>query len=259
MNSLTLVETHDLQQCESIIKKGQTTFFEVGVALIEIRDRKLFRGKYETFEDYCIHRWGWTRQRGYQLADAAQIAKACQPVVVGNERIARELGKLPDGEVKAVAEELSVTEEGLTAKAVRQHLRKNSVYRPFHDQSGYPIPRDLVAMWARRAEIQAFMATISSLKCHLEKARAEEDPLFQKLDQSVIEKLESIFHSLREAKPAFVCGICQGRLETLPNRFCKACGSTGFMSEYEYETFVPIEVRQLRRKESKIKFKYGAT
>ena len=40
----------------------------------EIRDSKLYREHYQTFDAYCNERWGWTRQRAYQVISAAEVS-----------------------------------------------------------------------------------------------------------------------------------------------------------------------------------------
>lgn len=82
-DSLDLIVGHgaevsglDLDQLEVIIERGQQTFIEVGRALMEIRDRRLYRETHATFEAYCGERWGWTRQHAYRHIDAAQVAGA---------------------------------------------------------------------------------------------------------------------------------------------------------------------------------------
>jgi len=51
----------------------------------------------ETFETYCRERWGFSRQRGHQLIEAAQVAGSLSTTVdTPNERQARELVPLLD-------------------------------------------------------------------------------------------------------------------------------------------------------------------
>jgi len=128
------------------------------------------------------------------------------------------------------------------------HKPHSQVSQVVIDATSYPIPEPLVALWERKQEIQDLMTGISRIKCLIEKGRNEEDKLFSKIDQSAIDKLESVHHLLLQAMPVHVCGICQGRLEVRKDGFCKACGSTGFMSKYEYETFVPEELRKVRQR-----------
>lgn len=62
-----------LAECERVIAKGLSVFFEVGQALAEIRDGKLYRDKYATFEAYCDERWNLGRSRAYELIDQAVV------------------------------------------------------------------------------------------------------------------------------------------------------------------------------------------
>src|SRR5689334_7447571 len=61
--------------CEDTIQHGISTFVEVGRALAEIREGRLYREQYATFEDYCAERWEFTRQRAYQLIGSAQVVQ----------------------------------------------------------------------------------------------------------------------------------------------------------------------------------------
>lgn len=91
----TPVETARLCELESVIERGLQTYIEVGNALMEIRDSRLYRNTHGTFEDYCLGKWGWTRMRASQLIEAAQIAvnvnHGLQIEPPANERQAREL------------------------------------------------------------------------------------------------------------------------------------------------------------------------
>ena len=51
--TLSEVEEQALKKYEEIISKGLNTFLEVGHALAEIRDRRLYRATHDTFEPYC--------------------------------------------------------------------------------------------------------------------------------------------------------------------------------------------------------------
>lgn len=74
--TLPAEENARLAQCEQIIERGFTVFFEVGQALAEIRDAKLYRASHDTFEDYCKARWDIGRSRAYELIDQATVVKA---------------------------------------------------------------------------------------------------------------------------------------------------------------------------------------
>jgi hypothetical protein len=51
-------EQSRLVELEGVIRRGLQIFFEVGHALSEIRDKRLYRSTHSTFEEYCQDRWG---------------------------------------------------------------------------------------------------------------------------------------------------------------------------------------------------------
>lgn len=77
---LALDERSRLQELEALIEKGIQTFVDVGNALLEIRDKRLYRAEYPSFEAYCTQRWGFQRAHAYRLMGAAQIARNVDPI-----------------------------------------------------------------------------------------------------------------------------------------------------------------------------------
>jgi len=94
-NPLTEREEVLLDKCEQIIEGGLKAFVEVGNALIEVRDQRLYRAEYHTFEEYLDKRWHISRPRGYQLIGAAQVVNNLSTngiqIPPETERQAREL------------------------------------------------------------------------------------------------------------------------------------------------------------------------
>lgn len=67
---------HTLAELESAIERGKAAYIEVGNALSEIRERKLYREQgHSTFELYCRERWGFSRSVGYDYINAAAVAE----------------------------------------------------------------------------------------------------------------------------------------------------------------------------------------
>ena len=56
-NTLTAEETTEFQRLEEIVDKGMKSFVEAGVALMEIREKRLYRAQYKAFEDYLKEKW----------------------------------------------------------------------------------------------------------------------------------------------------------------------------------------------------------
>lgn len=70
---LSFDEVTELDILETKIKAGLKTFYEVGDALLQIRDGKLYREQFATFELYCQEKWQMTRQRAHQLINSAEL------------------------------------------------------------------------------------------------------------------------------------------------------------------------------------------
>ena len=67
--------TTELEQLEGVIERGLSTFYEVGRALMRIRDKQLYekvRG-IATFESYCSERWGMSRMHAHRLIDSCMV------------------------------------------------------------------------------------------------------------------------------------------------------------------------------------------
>jgi hypothetical protein len=98
---LTTSEQRALQRAEGMIAKGMKAFVAVGMALKEIRDRRLYRERYGTFEEYCARRWELSRPRGYELCAAAEVVEdlsaiADSSTLPENEAQTRPLTRLKD-------------------------------------------------------------------------------------------------------------------------------------------------------------------
>ena len=125
METLTTQETVRLVELERIIQKGKDTFVEVGTALAEIREAKLYRPK-QTFEEYCKDRWDFTRDYASKLIMAAEVVGNLSTIVdkPKTESQTRPLAKLPPEDQPAAwekAQELA-KEEGKPVAA--RHVEK---------------------------------------------------------------------------------------------------------------------------------------
>lgn len=77
--ALTTTEVEKLKICESRIRTNIKGFVEVGTALAEIKEGRLFRVDHSTFEEYVKDRWQFGRAHAYRLIDAAETARALSP------------------------------------------------------------------------------------------------------------------------------------------------------------------------------------
>ncbi len=128
MNALTQAEQGRLDNLEDTIERGLSTFVSVGLALGEIRDRRLYRESHATWEDYCRDRWHVTDRRVRQLMAAATVVKEIGETGTNGsapttERQARELVPLTPEQRQEVWTE--ATSGGVQPTAARLHELAN--------------------------------------------------------------------------------------------------------------------------------------
>jgi hypothetical protein len=119
----------NLAACEQIIERGLRSFTEVGIALITIRDGRLYRASYPTFEAYCADRWGFSRPRAYELINATEVHRALSAMadtpVPENERQARQLNGLePEQAAEVMHEAHQATNGKPTAASIAEARQK---------------------------------------------------------------------------------------------------------------------------------------
>lgn len=128
---LTPIEQTELEQHEATIERGLKTFYDVGTALLAIREKRLYKAEYNTFEDYCQTKWQLDRVYAYRLMSAAQVANNLLPMgnIPENERQARPLTELEPDEQRIVWEVVQQTAPA--GKVTAAHVK--SVANVFKD------------------------------------------------------------------------------------------------------------------------------
>jgi hypothetical protein len=126
--ALSESEVQELNDYEHIIGNGWNAFLEVGHALSEIRQKRLYRGHYQTFEEYCRRKWDFSKTHANRLIEAAAVADILTPIGVKlrSESHVRALVWLPPQQIVAAwkrAEALAGKRE-VTAKLVREAVRE---------------------------------------------------------------------------------------------------------------------------------------
>lgn len=123
---LTPAERRRLGALEKRIQTGMQTFRDVGMALLEVRDSRLYRESHSTFEDYARERWQLDKTRAYQFIGAAEVVKHVgEDPALTNEAQARELVPLLHEDPAAVTEVWEhVKESGrpVTAALIREKV-----------------------------------------------------------------------------------------------------------------------------------------
>jgi hypothetical protein len=130
--TITPSESVRLIALERVIEKGKNTFVEVGNALSEIRDSRIYRATHATFEDYCRERWQFSKRHCDRMISAGEIAKNLGPIgpKPESESQARPLAKLEPEQQPAAWEKAQeiAKEEGkpVTARHVEQAVAEKT-------------------------------------------------------------------------------------------------------------------------------------
>ena len=197
MNDLSKSEIYDLQQCEVIIERGLATFVEVGTALLKIRDARLYRATYGTFENYCQERWGMTHGRARQLCSAAEVVMNVKSDTNGitpeSERVARPLTSLPPDQQREAWSRVTEEYGQPTAAQVKQtvddmfprHEPMNGQGKLFEDA---PKPQPWSeSEYTRKEQVEAGETVTANMRTdHQLIAWAEEQGLYVKIDRHSI-------------------------------------------------------------------------
>ena len=254
-----------LAELEKLIAKGRKTFVEVGLALAEIRDMRLYKREYSGFAEYCQNKWGWNKSYAYYMIDSAEVVKALPEKVstmVDSERQVRELAKVPAKDRAGVVQAIVESGKPVTAAEIRRHLppppmRPSDANGTAHptvpppppsqvlDATGWPIPTQLIPLWQRADEVQEKLTVLSRVKGALRSAQDERDPLYAEVNySSALSHLDQAWADLKTAKPFAVCPACQGQVADK----CTLCRGRGLISEHRWNTCVTREDKEFRFK-----------
>lgn len=95
-DELSYDELREREQLERLVERA---FYEAGRALKQLRDRRLYRDSHETFDEYCRHRFAFTRRHVDYLVAASQVVDNlmrtdCSQILPTKEYQVRPLAKL---------------------------------------------------------------------------------------------------------------------------------------------------------------------
>ena len=256
-------ESRRLAELEKMIAKGKQTFVEVGLALAEIRDLRLYKREYGSFSEYCREKWGWERRyTDYVIAGAEAVKSLPEKVstIVLTETAARELAKIPAEQRAEVVETVAAEGKPVTAAAIKRRLPPPPMRRrapdgtngavppppgQVLDATGWPVPTQLIPLWQRGDEVREVLANLSRLKGLVRSVEEKRDVLYAEMHfSSAMAHLEQLWADFKTAKPFAVCPTCQGQV---PDQ-CTLCRGRGLISEFRWNTCVTREDKEFRSK-----------
>lgn len=91
LEPISIQESERLNDLEQIVIGHRAEIVKVANALREIRDSRLYRSEFKSFGEYCKAKFGFCRQRGYQLIEFAtqSVSTMVDTQPPANERQAR--------------------------------------------------------------------------------------------------------------------------------------------------------------------------
>lgn len=108
---MTPAELSKFSKLEASVKTNIQAFYAVGSYLLVIRDERLYRAEFKSFEEYCSERWGFERIRAHQMIDGAKVMSGLTAAIGDrislpvNERQTRALHAVPEEKRAEVWEE----------------------------------------------------------------------------------------------------------------------------------------------------------
>lgn len=196
--ALTTTEHQKYLECNAVIEHGLQTFFDVGNALMVVRNDRLYREEYGTFEDYCQEKWGWTRQHANRLISSAEVVGNLEPmgsILPTTERQTRELARVAPEKQRAVWKDVVETapKGKVTAKhvqaVVKQHKEPAKEPEPVELPKEPDPPKPVVGVptklptfdwcWAqlskaKRTALDSYPGSMNALKAFFELAQGRE-------------------------------------------------------------------------------------
>jgi len=199
LTKLTLDEMNDLQQHELVIQRGKEQWFTVGMALRDIKERRLYRSAYTSFEEYLEKRWSISRSRAYQLISGVDVAETVSEQTTPSERQARELAKIDD-----VQERKEVWSGEPTSSKILEHVAKQKpAPMMLMDDQGCVVPKDMLEIFHDKQRFDEICDTLKRAADMIEQLSQRESSHYIKRD-SVMEDIGNAVRSIQFARPSVV-------------------------------------------------------
>ena len=196
-----------------VIKQGLQTFIEVGQALMTIKEKRLYRIGFKTFEDYCVERWSISRIRAFQLIEAANVISGLLTMVdimPQSERQVRPLTSLePEIQKEVWTEVVKTHGDNITAAKVQEVVNEwkpvNQEIKEIKSEPMFAIstPEELLKkakeVARERAEVKR---QIIDQKGSTEVIPMEDLELINRMKQgeTVVLNMNTNFHAMKWAK-----------------------------------------------------------
>ena len=127
MDLLNIQEQERLKNCELVIQTGLETFYQVGQALLEIQESKLYRQEFNTFDEYLQGRWNFGLRHGQRFIQSFEVINNIRQIgrIPENLEQTKYLAQLDSDLQGYVWGNIINTFEAVTGKIVEQEVKKH--------------------------------------------------------------------------------------------------------------------------------------
>lgn len=254
-NELTASEQRTLQAAEEDILDGGDKIVR---GLRAIRDGKLYRASYDTFEVYCQKKWNLTDRHVRRLIDhsdvLANIAEMTGPIgpkpdQIGPNRIkegaTREIADLPPETQKQVAKAVKESGKKPTAKAFKEEREKivpkaEVNGKPpadiLNDSLDRPVPRQFRTAYGNGQRMQSVARKLDSILRDVKDIAEGDGGEFLRLQLAPIEEhFKTAKTEIASCAYWTCCPGCDGDGD------CNRCKSIGWLPERRKGTLTAKE------------------
>ncbi len=121
-----MMEQARLTRLENLIARNQCRFHEIGKALKEIRDSRLYKlNLFDSFEAYTRARWDMGKSQAYRLIEAYQVVNNLSPIgdiLPSNESQVRPLAPFDPMEQRKIWKAFLKSAMEITAPNIKQFI-----------------------------------------------------------------------------------------------------------------------------------------
>ena len=227
-HELSQTESTRLLQLEEEIGEDLKAVFRIGINLMEIRDNKLHRDNFKSFEDYCNDKWSKGSNWARKMIKAVEVQ---QVVPIENEWQARQLVDLSDDK-KVEVFTRAVDEVNTPAMVTGTQLKriKQSVLAEASEPD-----IDQVSVVNHRLLAEDFESCLSGLtrvNSIIEAIGDQQVGMWLNIEEFRMD-LKNMRANIRMAKPHQLCPYCMGAGRSMSfegnEEDCGACRTLGWV------------------------------
>ncbi len=245
-NDLTFPERNDYTKRLARLKRWKNDTLQFSIDLAYVRDNKLYREDYDTFDEFLKAELGLGKSQAYRMIDFAKQKQLGSDVETERENRAKN-NQVGDKKYDPVfgSEVPNGDEVGDKNKPPKKQPPKPREKVVDLDKEGHAIPEEILERWNEAdEEFRELVSVVGKVKLRIQKAKKDDSIIYRNLPPSALAYAENLYSVLKDEIPYSVCTECQG----FECKTCTACKTRGFFGKHIYDNAVPVETKELRKR-----------